>query len=611
LTVLWLGTLLGLAMGDATAAGLEEVRATRDLSPRVRWRVAAVHLEGAHDIPERVLWPLLTTRPRPLLTPWKRRPRFERDGLDDDVARLSAYYRGRGYYRARIDYTLETDPKAKTVTVTIRIDEGPPVRVRNVRLDVVDPAGSMPPLDPSGLVPLTAGAVFDEAKYDEGRARLLAWARGAHFARASVTKRAAVDVAAGTADVTYTITPGIPSRFGPITVDGLQRVTPNVVLREVAFTEGGPFDPTLLERTRRNLIRLRLFRSVTLREDDAADAVVPITIRVVEGPHREVRAGIGYESEEGVRGLLAWRSYDFLGDARQLGMTARASEIRRTLAADFLQPRWPFASTRARLLAAFEDDTEDTYTLTQARFAPRLEWSPAANLLTFAAYRIERDHLASVDDAVSRRLAPEATPQNATLSGMSLGVDWNRVDDLANPTRGWIVTTSVDPMGGVFGGDASFVRLLGTLRLFYPLPLRTKLATRVRAGTIEPVAGSHEVPIWERFYAGGIDSVRGYARWRVGPLVRDQPLGGRSLGEASIELRRPITEQLGIAVFFDGGQLSLRSFDVPVQDYQLGTGFGLRVSTPIGPIGVDVGFPLDRRGSDDVWQLYLSVGQAF
>jgi outer membrane translocation and assembly module TamA len=408
------------------------------------------------------------------------------------------------------------------------------------------------------------------------------------------------------------VTLGPPAFFGPVAIEGLTRVAPAVVRREVAFEAGRPFDPTLLERTRRNLLRLRLFRSVTLVEGGTAAAPeVPINIRVAEGPRREIRAGVGYDTVEQVRGLLAWRNYDFLGGARQLGFTARASTIQRSLAADFLQPHWPVASARTRLLLLFEDEEEDTFSVTRGRVAPRLEWSPLPSVLTYAAYRIERDHLNSVGNAVSRALAPEATPKYATLSGLNLGLDWNATDDLLNPRRGWIATTTVDPVGSVFGGDASFVRLQGTLRFFLPLPWRLLVATRLRVGTIEPVDGSHTVPIWERFHAGGIDSVRGYARWRLGPLVRDQPLGGRSLTDMSFELRRPLTAAFTLAAFIDAGQLSRKSFDPPVNDFQKGTGIGVQYTTPIGPIRLDLGIPLDRQGDDAAFQVYVSVGQAF
>jgi translocation and assembly module TamA len=163
----------------------------------------------------------------------------------------------------------------------------------------------------------------------------------------------------------------------------------------------------------------------------------------------------------------------------------------------------------------------------------------------------------------------------------------------------------------VFGGDADFVRMQGTLRLFVPVPWRLLVASRLHIGTIAVVGDSHAVPIYERFYAGGVDSVRGYALWRVGPLARDQPLGGRSVTDGSLELRRSITNAFGVATFLDFGQLSRKSFDPPTSDFQKGVGVGLQYHTPVGPVRLDLGVPLDRQGDDAAFQVYLSVGQAF
>jgi outer membrane translocation and assembly module TamA len=151
----------------------------------------------------------------------------------------------------------------------------------------------------------------------------------------------------------------------------------------------------------------------------------------------------------------------------------------------------------------------------------------------------------------------------------------------------------------------------GTLRLYVPLPWRLLVASRLHLGTIAVTGDSHAVPIYERFYAGGVDSVRGYALWRVGPLVRDQPLGGRSVTDGSLELRRSITSAFAVATFLDFGQLSLKSFDLPTHDFQKGVGVGLQYRTPVGPVRLDLGVPLDRQGDDGAFQVYLSVGQAF
>ena len=125
-------------------------------------------------------------------------------------------------------------------------------------------------------------------------------------------------------------------------------------------------------------------------------------------------------------------------------------------------------------------------------------------------------------------------------------------------------------------------------------------------------AERNEIPADERFYAGGGGSIRGYAYQTVAPLSGTDPIGGRSIFELSLELRLKLTEQFGLVTFLDGGN----AFTSQTPDFResllWGTGLGFRYYTPIGPLRLDVAFPLDRReGIDDSFQVYVSLGQAF
>src|SRR5439155_900332 len=189
---------------------------------------------------------------------------------------------------------------------------------------------------------------------------------------------------------------------------------PEVVRRELAFRQGDPFKASLLERTRANLMALRLFRTIRIDEDKSRDPRVAVRIRVIEAPRHEVRFGVGYDTEEQLRGL-----------------------------------------------------------------AGRL---------------------------------PDLAPHSGLLSGVGLGADWNWTDDLLDPTRGWVTSASVEPVGGFLGGKFSFVRLQGEGRRYQPLVADLAAAFRLRLGAEEPFGGSRDVPLFERLYAGGIGSVRGYER---------------------------------------------------------------------------------------------------
>lgn len=606
----WLGAAsLGLALLAALPATPAEGPAGRE---RTAWPLERLELDVGGFFEAREIRGLLSVKPRPWYAPWRDRPYVDRTQVEDDVERLRAYYRSQGYYHAAVTGDLTVDEETGRATVRIKAEEGPPVHVTDVHVALEGRTGTQTLPSLRKKVDLADGDRFTHDAYERGRLALRRFYRGRGFARVRVDKRAVVDVRTNTAELWYEIHPGAPHCvFGSVRIEGLEGVTEDVVRREVAFEPGQPFDPGLLDKTRAQLRALDLFQSIRMVEDDDRDRTVDVTIALREAPPHEVRLGVGYDTEEGPRGLAGWRSWNFYGGARQLGFSARASLVRRTIAADFVQPHFPWNSTRFRLLFLQEEEDEDGFTVLRTRLVPRFEWNITPKLSGYLFYRAEYDDLTSVDGALEQALRPDGTPGMALLSGAGLGLDWVDVDDLLNPSDGWSLGTSVEPVGGPLGGDASFVRLGAIGRGWAPLPWRLVVATRLDVGTIEPFGGTHEVPIWERAFAGGTDSVRGYERHRVGPLTADHPIGGQSWLVGSLEIRRPVWGPFTGAVFTDAGEVARDSFSFPFDQVQVGVGAGVRVATPIGPLRLDVGFPLDRRGSDAAWQLHFAVGQAF
>jgi outer membrane protein assembly complex protein YaeT len=605
--------LAGVALVIAALApvsGRAAQLAALDLSRR--WQVGSVSFRGNDAIRSRTLREAMLTRPRPWYTPWRTRPEFDPITFQADLRRLRQLYRSHGYYEADITYDLIPVEDEDRIDVGIAITEGEPVRVASVDVDFegepIPDASRRALLD---ALPLEAGDVFTQDDYDRAFASLTTWYREHGFARVEVTKKAVVDVETHTARVTYRADSGPPSVFGEVRIEGPDTIDRAVVRRELAFARGDPFRQSAIQTTRNNLVALHIFRSVRIDEDDSRKPVVDLTIHLVEAPPREIRLGVGYDTDEGPRGLAAWRHYDFLGGARQLGFSARVSEIRQTIAADFLQPHFPGRRNRTLLLFLQQREDEQTYTLDRTRVSPRIDWRATPTLTGYGSYRIEYDSLGSVTRGVRARI-PGIAPPNGYLSGVALGLAWNSLDDVLYPHRGWVTNLSVEPVGGALGGSYSFVRVIGEVRRYHPLVRRLVGAARLRLGSADPFGGSQEIPIFERFYAGGINSVRGYGRRRLGLLVHDDPVGGRSLVETSVELQHPVTESIEAAVFLDGGQLSLDSWDFPFGDLRYGTGFGARYRSPVGPLRVDVGFPIQSPPNGDArWQFYVSIGGVF
>jgi len=595
------------ALGPARVLGVQ----LEALDPGHEWRLRALRFRGNTALGAGDLRQVVGTKARPWFALWRRYPPFDPIAFRTDLERLGELYRSHGYYHAVLGHDIELPARGDGVTAVVYIEEGPPVYVSQIEVTL---GGAELPASERRLLlqrlPIVRGRVFSEEAYQRAYVHLRTYYREHGYARVRMTKRAEVDVSRDTAAVAYRVESGPACVFGETRIAGTREVEPAVVRRELAYAPGEVFKQSLLNRSRAHLVALNLFRSVRIDETRNGSNRVDVRVRVTEAPRHEVGLGVGYDTEEQLRGLASWRDYNFLGGGRQLGFTARASFIHRTLTADFLQPHFPGQSNRTRLLLAQQEEEEDTFTLDRTRLGPRLEWQATERITGYAFYRAEYDLLSGVSAAVKRKL-PGAAPSSGVLSGLGFGADWNATDDLLDPRRGWAASATVEPIGGFLGGDFALVRLVGEGRIYQPLAGQVLGAARLRLGAAEPVGSTEEVPLFDRFYAGGIDSVRGYERRRVGPLVADDPIGGRTLVESSVELRHPITEQLGAALFLDGGQVSLRSFDFPFGHLRYGTGFGVRYKSPVGPVRVDLGFPLQPPDGDQRWQIHVSLGSAF
>jgi translocation and assembly module TamA len=186
--------------------------------------------------------------------------------------------------------------------------------------------------------------------------------------------------------------------------------------------------------------------------------------------------------------------------------------------------------------------------------------------------------------------------------------------DLLNPTQGYELSLTMAPYQDVVNGDTRFFRYLVSGSTYYNFNSgdQTVFAVRAAFGQIFGI-GREQMPADLRYYAGGGGSVRGYAYQLAGPVRGNVPLGGLSVLTFSVEFRFKITDSIGLVPFLDGGTAFLdRVPDFSDQDILYGAGLGLRYYTAIGPIRLDVAVPLNRRrGVDDGFQFYVSIGQAF
>ena len=585
-----------------------------DLDPNQEWKMKALTIEGNERVSGDALRAEMVTIPRSWYTPWRAHPQFDPVAFKTDVERLARFYRAQGYYDALVSYDLEVVQEAEPlVSVRIAITEGMPVQVTQVNLEITDQPELTPLLEtlrPS--LPLTTGSVFTEERYQGTENKIREFFLEQRRGRVKVERRAAVVLEQKSVQVWYTVEIGPPTVFGDTKVEGTEKADPRLVTRELTYKPGDPFSATAVTESRKKLLALDLFSSVRFLpgESPADPGIIPMQVRVDEKPVREWQAGIGFGTEDLIRGQVRWRHNNWLGGGRRLDVQVKASSLIRNIDVSFVQPHALSPANRFSLTFRPQQLDEPGYLLNATRLQPRFERDFTRTLSGFFAYRLEYDQLSNVSPSTARVL--REFQRKGVLSGLSAGFVWNTTDDPLNATKGKLVSFSAEQVGGSLGGDFNFLKMQGEARRYHLLAPRLVLAVRLKLGFADPDSHSDEVPLFERFYAGGINSVRGYGRHRLGPLsTSDDPIGGRSLLEGSFELRRQFTEKIGGTLFLDFGEVSLHSFDVPVDELEYATGFGVLYTTPIGPLLLALGFPFDPPRGDNPWEVHFSIGQFF
>ncbi|HWP56814.1 MAG TPA: outer membrane protein assembly factor BamA [Candidatus Acidoferrales bacterium] len=584
-----------------------------ELDPSRERKLRQLVISGNEHVGAAELQEAMSTKARPWYAVWQARPPFDPAVFASDLKRIVNLYRDKGYYETRVSHDLEVDEDENLVTAKVDIAEGEPIRVTRLTIRILDAPELRPELNAIvSKLPLAEGQIFVAEAYQQTEARLRGFFYDRGRARVEIGRRAEVILDTREARVSYELTAGPPAVFGATELTGLKDVTASVIRRELEYKPGEPFTGKALRETEKNLRQLDLFSQIRLapQPNPADPTTVPIEIHLEEKPPREIRVGIGYGTEDQLRGQLRWRHNNWLGGARKLELGVKASLIARELDFQFLQPH--FLGLNNRLLVKFgpQQFDEPGYFLNTTRLQPRFEREFSERLTGFIGYRAEYDRLSEVNDATRRALGPFR--EKGLLSALGAGLLWNPVDDPLNPTKGWSVSLLAETAGGFLGGAFSLYKFQAEAKGYYPLLEKTVLASRIKLGFAEPFGNTREVPLFERFYAGGTNSVRGYGHSRLGPLsASNDPLGGRSLIEGSIELRQQFTQQLGGAVFLDFGQVSLRSFDPAVDDLRFSAGFGVRYTTPVGPLRFDLGFPFRPPRDGRSWQIHFSIGQFF
>lgn len=583
--------------------------------------------------------------------------------LPRDVLRLRAYYDARGFREVQVD-TVVLRPEPHRVEIVFEIDEGRPVLIRE--LSVVGGEG-ISGVDVASIA-LARGDRFSRLHITAAADTLTRRMKNQGYYDAFVFRDTDYDSDRPyEIDVIFRVDPGPAAVFGPVTLGGNHELSDAVVRRMLPFREGEPYSESLVLQGQRNLYNIQLVQSAQLRDSlNMENSTVPVHVEVSEGNLHRVRTGGGWSTSDCLNTEGSWTSRNFHGGARRLQVRARLSNIfaddlktacgqagtgdfgglNWLVSADFVQP-WVF-SQRFQFSASvfFERQSLQDVFVRKAigsdiRFFRQLDTSTQLSVF----YRPELTELAAAEVFFCTSFLACAPTDIGVLQGanwlapMGFSLVRDRSNDLLNPSSGYTLLVDYEHASAFTGSNFAYNRVFGEASIYRAFGRGQVLAARLGGGWVG--SGSFGlltslrnsiIHPQKRFFAGGGNSVRGFAQNQLGPRVltvdvRDlvqvsgdrtapicgalevlaltcdagllgdsefnapRPTGGRAMIQGGLEYRFSLgVLRLEGAAFVDVGKIWPEDDRDFASTLEATPGLGVRYLSPIGPLRLDVGY---------------------
>jgi outer membrane protein insertion porin family len=559
--------------------------------------------------------------------PWSEDHELIKSEFVKDLQRIYVLYQRHGYFDAELEsYDIQPDGE-DGVAITLQVSEGEPARVDSLSLEGLETIdGEELRNELRDRIPLKEDEIFNEADLVASRDLLENEFKNRGYAFAQVLLEYRIRKEEHQAAVTYTVAPGEVYYLGEVEVHGAENADDVELIRDqLAFERGQRFDRQKVLDTQRRIYELALFRRVDTEPQLASlrGDTVDVIVTVVPAPTHLVRVGVGYGTEDLVRVSGSWLDRNLFGRGRQLEVRGLYSRLEREAAVTYRQPTLVVPNLNAVVTAFLRYEDEETFTVQRIGATARVGYRVSRYVQTNAGITGERAFFSQFNRGV---LIPELGRDFVNPSRLlytDLGATFDNTDSLFMPTRGF--RASFDNQVGLpfVSFDYGYNKLTLLVTHYRELVEGWVLAGKILPGVIYTYGSGDRgrVPLYQRLFAGGANSVRGYERRRLGPKVDPEefgvegdpePIGGNGLFETSLELRFPIRGNFRGAAFIDAGNVWDSAGEISLADLEYTPGAGLRYLTAIGPIRLDVG----RRMSSGEpflpkWVFHISIGNAF
>ncbi len=563
----------------------------------------------------------IKTRPKNWLSFINKSGLYQAEQFEEDLRRLQEFYQNNGYIDMQVrDVELETYGEDR-LRVKITVFEGIRYEVGSVQVrdnTIFDTETIM------SAMSMKAGSVFSPRglQADVDAIRDLYGQDG--YIDTEVVPERQANIERGRMDVVFYIKEGPQSFIEKIVIQGNDRTKDKVLRRELAVAPGEVYDSVKAEASKKRLENLGYFSKVDVSPQDTA---IPnrknVVVTVEEQRTGSVTFGAGFSTVDSLLGFveLTQGNFDiakwpsFTGAGQKFRTRLQYGLQRKDFIVSFTEPWF----MNQRLAVGFDGFYNESNFLSSdynlRRYGGAIRVSKALNQFWTigARYQLEQIEIFDVNTAAVPQLAREAGTRSK--SSIRATITYDTRDDVFLTRKGEKIEVAAEGAGGPLWGQTNIWKVEAEGSKFFPLPYDMIFMVRGATGVTDHYGDSKFVPIFDRFFIGGSRTVRGFDFRGVGPRFpgTDEPEGGRTMGYGNLELTFPIFDRVRGAVFTDAGFNNAKAFDYDLGNLQVGVGFGLRLDLPIGPLRLDLGFPVvaDRFQRQDTPRFHFDVGYQF
>ncbi len=521
--------------------------------------------------------------------------RFVRQADQKVLAALEPF----GYYSAQVTVTLET-PTPDTFRVRVKVEAGQPVILTDVRVTVAGSGASEPSLIAlAAAFPLQKGSILLHQRYEEAKQVLQARAQELGYLDAEYTVHEIhVDANDKTGRIDLVLQTGERYFFSDITIEGAPDYPDAYLRRYLTFVPGDVFSQTKLAESQLQLNNSERFREVTLlaEKPQARDYKIPIRILLKSLPRRSLRPGVGYGTDTGARFALRYRDLNLLHKGHELDSNLYISERLQGLATAYIIPSDKDFRTFTSVRINLQKENITTYSSRVIALELARTNSFGDQKLGTAYVKFQQEEFTiGIQDSTSRYVLPGVRFSD------------NHYDNLVRPTRGFRYALDLRGTHPVLGSTTQLLQLISEASHILPIPWRLSLQTSAKAGITFFSDPINDLPPSLRFFAGGDQSVRGYAYQSLGPRdILGNVVGGKHLLTGCVELQRAIFEDWAVSVFYNAGNAFDSFADITL--FQA-AGVGLHYFTPVGALNLSVARQI--AVDDPGYRIHFTVGFEF